>query len=459
MAFNGSGVFDPPPTPQYPAVAGDVIYASRFNAVMQEVFDGLSNCFTKDGQSTPTADFNFGNRKIANVSKVIIGTLTDNGNALQVTGNCSFAGTVALPSTTSIGSVAASEISYLSGVTSNIQTQLNAKASLASPALTGVPTAPTAAPGTNTAQVSTTAFVQAAIAALVASSPAALDTLNELAAALGNDPNFATSMATQLGLKAPLASPTFTGTVVLPATTSIGPVSATEIGYLDNVTSNIQTQLNAKEASIAAGTTAQYWRGDKSWQTLDKTAVGLGSVDNTSDATKNSATATLTNKTLVSPVLNGTPIAPTAAFGNNTQQIATTAFVQTAFSSAQSSFTPVLEGSSVPGTPTYMYRIGKAIRLGNLVFFSLQLNWSNITGASGAIKITGLPYRCEIDAAVSCFALDGLPVGAGKTLVATVSGDPAAIFLYAHDSATGNTNNVLMDTAAELTVAGCYFTY
>ena len=56
--------------------------------------------------------------------------------------------------------------------------------------------------------------------------------------------------------------------------------------------------LASKENTITAGTTSQYWRGDKSWQTLDKTAVGLSNVDNTSDATKNSATATLTNKTI-----------------------------------------------------------------------------------------------------------------------------------------------------------------
>ncbi len=52
------------------------------------------------------------------------------------------------------------------------------------------------------------------------------------------------------------------------------------------------------EAAITAGTTAQYWRGDKTWQTLDKTVVGLANVDNTSDATKNAAAATLTNKTI-----------------------------------------------------------------------------------------------------------------------------------------------------------------
>jgi len=75
------------------------------------------------------------------------------------------------------------------------------KAALASPAFTGTPTAPTAAAGTNTTQVATTAFVGTAVSALVASAPAALDTLNELAAALGSDANFSTTMTNALALK------------------------------------------------------------------------------------------------------------------------------------------------------------------------------------------------------------------------------------------------------------------
>lgn len=97
-----------------------------------------------------------------------------------------------------------------------IDQALSLKAALASPALTGVPTAPTPAAGTNTAQLATAAFVQSAIAALIASSPGALDTLNELAAALGNDPNFATTVTNALALKAPLASPVFTGDPKVP---------------------------------------------------------------------------------------------------------------------------------------------------------------------------------------------------------------------------------------------------
>lgn len=73
-----------------------------------------------------------------------------------------------------------------------------------------------------------------------------------------------------------------------------GTVSNAEFQYLGNVTSDIQTQLNGKEATITAGTTAQYYRGDKSFQTLDKTAVGLSNVDNTSDLNKPISTATQT---------------------------------------------------------------------------------------------------------------------------------------------------------------------
>ncbi|MEH9265846.1 phage tail protein [Klebsiella pneumoniae] len=70
-----------------------------------------------------------------------------------------------------------------------------------SPALTGRPTAPTAEGKDSSTQIANTAFVKAAIAALVGSSPEALDTLNELAAALGNDPNFATTVTNSLAGK------------------------------------------------------------------------------------------------------------------------------------------------------------------------------------------------------------------------------------------------------------------
>ena len=74
-------------------------------------------------------------------------------------------------------------------------------ATLASPHLTGTPTAPTATAGTNTTQVATTAYVTTAISNLVNGAGSALDTLKELADALGNDASFSTTISTSLGGK------------------------------------------------------------------------------------------------------------------------------------------------------------------------------------------------------------------------------------------------------------------
>jgi hypothetical protein len=121
--------------------------------------------------------------------------------------------------------VSATELGYLDGVTSAIQTQIDAKletataastyAPLASPALTGVPTAPTAAANTNTTQVATTAYVQTEITDLIAAAPGALDTLNELASALGNDASFSTTVTNSLATKLPLAGGTMSGAIAM----------------------------------------------------------------------------------------------------------------------------------------------------------------------------------------------------------------------------------------------------
>jgi len=126
-----------------------------------------------------------------------------------------FTGTVVLPSGTSIGDVSSTEIEHLNGVTSGIQAQIDAK--------------------------------------------------------------LATSVASTT--YAPLEGPTFTGTVVLPSTTSIGTVDATELGHLNGVTSNVQTQIDAK-----APTADPTFTGTVSG--ITSAMVGLGNVDNTADADK-----------------------------------------------------------------------------------------------------------------------------------------------------------------------------
>ncbi|EOM7680304.1 tail fiber protein [Escherichia coli] len=127
-----------------------------------------------------------------------------------------------------------------------INNALALKAPLASPALTGVPTAPTAAQGTNNTQIATTAYVRAAISALVGSSPEALDTLNELAAALGNDPNFATTMTNALAGKQPLDA-TLTALAALAT-------GANKLPYFTGKDTVAQTDLTSVGRDILAKT-------------------------------------------------------------------------------------------------------------------------------------------------------------------------------------------------------------
>jgi hypothetical protein len=141
-------------------------------------------------------------------------------------------------------------------VSTATQTALDLKADLASPALTGVPTAPTAAAGTSTTQVATTSFVGTAVSNLVASSPAALDTLNELATALGNDASFSTTVTNSLALKAPLASPTFTGTVTAPAITATALITASASGVA--FTDGTQTKEGVASRTPIVQKTAAY---------------------------------------------------------------------------------------------------------------------------------------------------------------------------------------------------------
>ena len=91
---------------------------------------------------------------------------------------------------------------------------LDDKAPLASPALTGKPTAPTATQGTNDTQIANTAFVTQAVATLVNSAPETLDTLQELAKALNNDPNFTTTMLNLLAAKVNKSGDTISGRII-----------------------------------------------------------------------------------------------------------------------------------------------------------------------------------------------------------------------------------------------------
>jgi hypothetical protein len=269
------------------------------------------------------------------------------------------------------------------------------------PTFTGVPVAPTASSGTNTGQIATTEFVQSAIQGVVGAAPAALDTLNELAEALNDDASYASTITNALSLKAPLASPTFTGTVngITASMVGLGSVSntsdankpvstaqqtaldlkaplasptftglplaptassGTDTGQIANtqfVQSAIQgvlgTAQNALDlkAPLASPTFTGTVGG------ITKSMVGLGNVANTSDANKPVSTAqqdALDLKApLATPTFTGVPVAPTASSGTNTGQIATTQFVQSAIQGVLSTAQTALDLKAPLASPTF----------------------------------------------------------------------------------------------------------
>jgi len=115
--------------------------------------------------------------------------------------------TLSLPASTTISSFGASLVddadASAAKTTLGLENVTNeSKATMfTNAALTGTPTAPTAITSTDTTQIATTAFVQSRLAEIIDTAPAALDTLNELAAAIGDDPNISSSLATTISTK------------------------------------------------------------------------------------------------------------------------------------------------------------------------------------------------------------------------------------------------------------------
>jgi len=105
-------------------------------------------------------------------------------------------------------------------------------AKIASPALTGNPTAPTQSANNNSTRLATTAYTDAAIAALADSAPSTLNTLNELAAALGDDANYSTTTTNAIAAKLPLAGGTMTGHTT---------ISGANVNYNDNAKAQFGT--------------------------------------------------------------------------------------------------------------------------------------------------------------------------------------------------------------------------
>jgi hypothetical protein len=201
-------------------------------------------------------------------------------------------------------------------------------APLSSPAFTNVPTAPTAAPLTNSLQLATTAYA---------------DAIGNMATT--NITTAVTTTTTALALKAPLASPVFTGTPVMPsafitgATTDNSPTAATDYLLYYNATDG------GLRKSLISAVTSSGVAGVGSWNGRTG-SVAPASADYTVSQVTGAAPS-------ASPALTGTPTAPTAAALTSNTQLATTAYADSAVSVLSGTFTTALALTAPLAAPAF----------------------------------------------------------------------------------------------------------
>jgi hypothetical protein len=217
--------------------------------------------------------------------------------------------------------VSATEIGYVDGVTSAIQTQLDSKlatatatstyAPLASPALTGTPTAPTATAGTNTTQVATTAYVGTAINNLIDGAPATLDTLNEIAAALADTANFSDTVVLKTGSTMSGALAMGTNKITGMGTPTVSTDAATK-GYVDTVTV-APSNLTGPITSVGSATSIASQTGTGTKFVVDTSPTLVTPVLGVATATSINGTTIPSTKTLVVTTDNLSTLAATTS--------------------------------------------------------------------------------------------------------------------------------------------------
>lgn len=293
------------------------------------------------------------------------------------------------------------------------QTALDLKANLVSPNLSGTPTTSTATAGTNTTQIANCIYVNTAISNLVASSPAALDTLNELASALGNDANFSTTVTNSLANKVDLTTnqsiggiKTFSSPFVLSSTTgtSTGTLwrNVDNLEYKDssNVTkiilnsagnlSNVANKQTALNNLVGVQTANRVLRSDGTNVTLSQIALDTDvmnvlpiSSGGTGSDTKNFVDLTTSQTVGGNKTLSSVVIIPNTTYGFNIDPVSD-AYNTCRFTASDASY---WDFGVSPVTAGKVFYISSGTAGGGISGFQINSSNYNIS-ASGIFTIT-----------------------------------------------------------------------
>jgi len=270
-----------------------------------------------------------------------------------------------------VANVTDTEIGYLDGVTSGIQTQLDAKAPLASPTFTGTVTLP-ANTITQSMMADDSVGTNEIVDGAVTSAKIANDTIvnADINSAAAISQSKIDGLTTDLAAKASLSGATFTGAVSGTSLTLSGDLTVNGTTTTINSTEITVDDKNLTLGSVATPTDAGADGGgitlkgatDKTlswvdatdaWTSSENFNLASGKTYLANGTAIKDVTETLTNKTLTSPALTGTPTAPTAAPGTDTTQVATTAFVKAAADAAAAVANALTTDDVAEGTAQY----------------------------------------------------------------------------------------------------------
>jgi hypothetical protein len=299
-------------------------------------------------------------------------------------------------------------------------------APLSSPTLTGIPLTPTASSGTNTNQIASTSFVRTEISNLVASAPSTLDTLNELASALGNDTNFSTTVTNSLANKAALSGATFTGSISSPSGNFTQSLSVNGTGV--SISGHTHTA-----SAISDSTTAGRALLTGVDAAAQRTSLGLGSIATLSSGTYALVSHTHTSSDITnfnSSVSGLLPVKDIVAGSNVTvSSISGTYTINSTGGGGNGSIAdpydlgtyPLITISSQPsgtsvavsGTATFSVTAAATLPSGSINYqwqeSSDNSTWSNISGStSNILTLSNVQsnknnyyYRCNLQSVLS----------------------------------------------------------